>query len=183
MIIMKKLAYLLFIATVTLNLSGCKVTDEIKLVQYEDSSNITETMYMGNNGWNVTYDEQFFDINELTKGQDIELIYNGKCRGTAYVEIAEVEDKTAKELIDEKKSEYESTSELYDAGKEDKSGYVFYVPDINVSEKDGNDRYTSVEVIDVRDGALVITTSQMMNDEMEISDRISDIINSIEIDD
>ena len=43
---MKKLAYLLFIAAVTLNLSGCKATDETKSVQYEDSSNITETMYM-----------------------------------------------------------------------------------------------------------------------------------------
>ena len=179
---MKKLAYLLFIAAVTLNLSGCKATDETKSVQYEDSSNITETMYMGNNGWNVTYDEQFFDINELTKGQDIELIYKGKCRGTAYIEIAEIEGKTAKELIDEKKSEYESTSEIYDAGKENRSGYVFYVPDIVVNEKDGNDRYTSVRTVDLNGGVLVITESQMMDDEMEVSDRIADIINSIEID-
>ena len=31
MTIMKKLAYLLFIAAVTLNLSGCKATDETKV--------------------------------------------------------------------------------------------------------------------------------------------------------
>ena len=178
---MKKLAYLLFIAAVTLNLSGCKATDETKSVQYEDSSNISETMYMGNNGWNVTYDEQFFDMNELTKGQNIELIYKGKCKGSAYVEITEVKDKTAKELVDEKKSEFESTSEVYDAGKDNKSGYVFYVPDIIPGKETADERNTTVEIIDLNDGALIITASQMLNDEMEVSDRISDIFNSIEI--
>ena len=138
-------------------------------------------MYMGNNGWNVTYDEQFFDMNEHEKGQDIELIYKGKCSGTAYVEIAEIEGKTAKELIDEKKSEYESTSEIYDGGRGGKAGYVFYVPDITPNEKTGNDRYGSVEIIDMNDGALIITASQMVDEETEVSDRISDIINSIEI--
>ena len=180
---MKKLVYLLITAAAIFGFSGCKATEEIKSVNYDDSSDITETMYMGDNGWSVSYYEQFFNMNELIKGQDIELIYKGKCKGSAYVEIAEVKGKTAKDLIEEKKAEYESTSEIYDGGRVGKAGYVFYVPDITPNEKIGNDRYGSVEIIDMNDGALIITASQIIDDETEVSDRISDIINSIEFDD
>lgn len=179
---MKKLVYLLAITTVVLSFAGCNkdTKNESESVTFEDSSDISETMYMGDNGWNVTYDEQFFDMNEIKKGQAIELIYKGECSGSAYVELNMVKGKSAKELIEEKKSEYESTSEMYEAGRENESGYVFYVPDIVPAENEGNDRYTSVEVLDIKDGALVITTSQMMDEKMEVSDRLSDIINSIE---
>lgn len=177
---MKKLVYLLLVIVVISNLSGCIGKDEVESIQYEDSSDILETIYEGNNGWNVSYYEQFFDMNELSKGQNIELIYKGKCKGSAYVEIAEVKGKTAKELIEENKSEYESTSDVYDIGK-DRSGYVFYVPDIVSNNEKADDRSTTVEIIDLNDAALVITASQMTDDEMEVSDRISDIFNSIEI--
>lgn len=178
---MKKLVYLLLIAATVSTISGCKETAGIKSVQYDDPSDINEITYTADNGWRVSYYEQFFDMNELAKGQEIELIYKGKCNGTAYVEIAEEKGKTVKDLIEEKKSEYESTSEIYDAGRGDRPGYVFYVPDIVLSEKIGNDRYTSVEIIDLTDGVLIITASQMVDEETEVSDRISDIINSIEI--
>lgn len=183
---MKKLTYILVITATILVFTGCNketaaTSNKVEPVTYEDSSEISETIYTGNNGWNVTYDEHFFNLNELIEGKDIELIYKGKCKGTAYVELAEAKGRTAKELIEEKKAEYESTSEVYDAGKENRSGYVFYVPDIAPSTNSGNDRYTSVEVIDINDGALIITASQQMDEEMEVSDRIADIFNSIEL--
>lgn len=179
---MKKLVCMFVMTATIFHLSGCsKTADTAEPIQYEDSTEITTAMYMGNSGWSVTYDEPFFDMNELVKGQDIELIYKGKCKGTAYVEITEVPGKTAKELIDEKKLEYENTSKIYEAGRSKASGYSFCVPDIVPSKKTENDRYTSVEVVNLKDGALVITASQMMDDEIEVSDRTADIINSIEI--
>ena len=179
---MKKIIYLLVMTAVVFNFGGCgKATVETETVRFEDSSDLTTTMYMGEDGWSVIYDEQFFEMNEITKGQDIELIYTDECKGSTYVELNEVNGKSAKELIDEKKQEYDNTSDIYEIQQDNTSGYVFYVPYIAPSQTSGNERYTSVEVFELKDGALVVTASQMLREEMKVSDRIADVVNSVEI--
>ena len=117
----------------------------------------------------------------MEAGKDIELIYKEETNGSAYVELSQVEDKKSKDLIEEKRAEYEKTSQIYEVNDEKKSGYVFYVPDITATASEGNDRYTSVEVLDIKDGALVITASQALADEDavvdKVADRIADVIN------
>lgn len=172
---MKKIVYLLFAIALIFSFTGCN-----KTVTNSDSSE-ESLLYKGNKGWKIAYDKQFFDINEISQGKNIELNYKGDCKGSAYIELAEVDNKSAKDLIKEKQKEYASTSDVYEVKNDGKSGYVFYVPGITVDKSDGNDRYTSVEVLSLKNGSLVITSSQMLDDEMEVSDRIADIINSVEI--
>lgn len=172
---MKKIVYLLFAIALIFSFTGCN-----KTVTNSDSSE-ESMLYKGNKGWKIAYDKQFFDINEISQGKNIELNYKGDCKGSAYIEFTEVDNKSAKDLIKEKKKEYASTSDLYEVKSDGKSGYVFYVPGITADKSDGNDRYTSVEVLSLKNGSLVITSSQMLDDEMEVSDRIADIINSVEI--
>ena len=183
---MKRLAVLMLAGMIALNVVGCAKTAQAgQENKHQQSADISTTLYMGDKGWNVTYDEAFFDMNELEAGKDIELIYKEETKGSAYVELAQVEDKKAKDLIEEKKAEYEKTSKIYEINDENKSGYVFYVPDITATASEGNDRYTSVEVLDIKDGALVITASQALADEDAVvdivADRIADVINSIEL--
>lgn len=184
---MKRLTVLMITATMTattvFGLTGCGKAAQInesEMTIIEDSSELTNTMYMGENGWSVIYDELFFNLNELTQGKDIELIYSDECNGSAYVELMEVSGRDAKTVIDEMQSEYESTSEIFDVKDETKTGFVFYVPGLLVDESEGDDRYTSVEVLDLKDGCLVVTASQLLDESMQVSDRISDVICSIE---
>ena len=172
---MKRIVYLLFVIVLIFSFTGCN-----KAVNRDDS-NSESLLYNGESGWSITYDRQFFDMNERTHGKNIELNYKGDCKGSAYIEFTEVESKSAKDLIKEKQKEYASTSDVYEVKSDGKSGYVFYVPGITADKSDGNDRYTSVEVLSLKNGSLVITSSQMLDDEMEVSDRIADIINSVEI--
>lgn len=181
---MKKLAVLMITAILIGGLTGCGKEAQVSEPEaeiIEEAMELTETLYMGDNSWSVIYDEQFFNLNEITQGKDIELVYSGECNGAAYVELMEVPDKDAKTLIKEMQSEYESTSEVYDIKDETKTGYVFYVPGLVADEPNGNDRYTSVEVLSLKDGSLVVTTSQLVDESTEVSDRISDVICSIEI--
>lgn len=172
---MKRILYLLVSTMLVFSFTGCsKVANMDDLIE-------ESVLYKGDDGWSFTYDKQFFDMNELINGKNIELIYKGDCKGSAYIELTEVSNKSAKDLIKEKQKEYASTSDVYEVKSDGKSGYVFYVPGITADKSDGNDRYTSVEVLSLKNGSLVITSSQMLDDEMEVSDRIADIINSVEI--
>ena len=182
---MKRLVVLMVVGMMAFSVVGCTKTEAGQDNQHQQSADISTTLYMGDRGWNVTYDEKFFDMNELEAGKDIELIYKEEANGSAYVELAEVAERQAKDLIEEKKAEYEKTSQIYDVNDENKSGYVFYVPDITAIASEGNDRYTSVEVLDIEGGSLVITASQALTDDDavvdRVADRIADVINSIEI--
>lgn len=182
---MKRLAVLMLTGMMALNIVGCAKAEIGSENQHQQSADISNTLYMGDKGWSVMYDEAFFNMNELEAGKDIELIYKEETNGSAYVELSQVEDKKSKDLIEEKRAEYEKTSQIYEVNDEKKSGYVFYVPDITATSSKGNDRYTSVEVLDIKDGALVITASQALADEDavvdKVADRIADVINSIEL--
>ena len=151
-------------------------------IHFEDSRNLTTEMYMGSHGWSVVYDTQFFDMSEYAAGQDINLAYTGECKGSTYVELEEDMSKSAKELIAEKKAMYEQTSDIYDFSTETASGYVFYVPGISPKVTEGDNRYTSVTVYKLKDnGSLVVTLSQQLDDEIEVSSRLAEVINSIDI--
>lgn len=182
---MKRLAVIMLAGMMAFSMAGCAKAQAGQENQHQFSDDISETLYMGDKGWSVEYNEIFFDMNEIEAGKDIELVYKEETNGSAYIELAEVADKNAQDLIEEKKAEYEKTSQIYEINDENKSGYVFYVPDITVTDSEGNDRYTSVEVLDIKDGALVITASQTLADEDAVIDKISDamadVINSIEL--
>lgn len=180
--LLKRLILLWIAAAAIICMTGCSEAEKNSEREPDESTEEqTDTVYRGNKGWSIAYDESAFAIQELEKGRSIELIYTGDCKGSAYVELVEIADKSAEELIKEKQSEYEKTSEVYEVKNKDKPGYVFYVPGIVPDKKDGNDRYTSVEVIPLEAGSLIITASQMMDEEYMISDKIADVINSIEI--
>ncbi len=151
-------------------------------IHFEDSDNLTTEMYMGNHGWSVQYDTKFFDMSEYVAGQDINLTYTDECKGSTYIEVEEDMSKQAKELIAEKKAMYEETSDIYDFATEGASGYVFYVPGISPKVTEGNNRYTSVTVYKLKDGgSLVVTISQQLDDEIEVSSRLAEVLNSIDI--
>ena len=179
---MKKIIYMAIVLMALSNLIGCrkKVSGSERFPE-DDLTNQSTVQYIGDSGWSVEYDEQSFSMNEISKGKDIELNYTGKCKGSTYVGIVEIQGRTAKEIIKEKQAEFDKTSEIYEVKNDSKTGYVFYAPGIGNDARDGNGRFTSVEVITLKDGVLVITASQMTDDEMKVSDNIADIINSIEI--
>lgn len=142
-----------------------------------------EYVYRDANGWSIKYDPNCFDITQ--DGPMVSIVYTGECAGTNMVLVTYDVEHNGKAARDERVQSWGEKATSQDSifpGTEDVTGYWAMLP----PEEDGSGIYMTSVSRDYMDGSLTFElTGHNSGDEMadmEVSDRMAMIIDSLQFD-
>lgn len=143
-----------------------------------------EYVYRDPNGWNFKYDPEFFDVTQ--DGPMVSIVYTGESAGTNMILVTydvETDGKGARDKRVEEWGENATSSDAIFPGTEDVPGYWAICP----PGEDGSGLYMTSISRDFMDGSLTFElTGHNSGDDMldmEISDRLATIIDSLTFED